>query len=380
MNREGCGVNGLRGCLEILSARPVRIFRIASRRMGRTILIAGGYPHQLPQAVSKAFAEKRWHTEFFDLSPESPWHRPLVKPVRKLIHGLRIQRHPETFDKTIISNLGWRSHQWWKRMRRIKPDAALLLRGNRIALPELKTAAAAGFPLFCWMLEPSSRLSSFLLEAEARVYREIFVYAESYLDVLKKAGAQGIYYPHRAMEAPEEARLLNRHRRYAWSFLGSHSPWREKILRAVLREFPNGFLAGPRWNRLKRDPLFGPVIHEVYCGQEECVALYLESGIGLDISSAPDPGASGLAMRVPELLACGCKVLLQASPEIKALPWDLGNRLLVYRTPEELLERMRREQAGAENETAAEEIVRVARSVVGHQDLAEQITRALEPT
>ena len=98
--------------------------------------------------------------------------------MRKLIHNLRIQRHPETFDKTIISNLGWRSHQWWKRMEQIKPDAALLLRGNRIALPQLKTAAA-GCPLFCWMLEPSSRLSSFLLEAESRVYRRIFVYAES---------------------------------------------------------------------------------------------------------------------------------------------------------------------------------------------------------
>jgi hypothetical protein len=320
--------------------------------------------------------EKGWRTEFFDLSPESPWHRPLVKPVRKLIHNLRIQRHPETFDKTIISNLGWRSHQWWKRMEQIKPDAALLLRGNRIALPQLKTAA--GCPLFCWMLEPSSRLSSFLLEAESGVYRKIFVYAESYLDELKKVGVQAIYYPHRAMEVPDETRLLNPHRRYAWSFLGSHSPWREKVLRALLPEFPNGFLAGPRWSRLKKDPLFGAVIHDGYFGQQESVALYLESRIGLDISSTPDPGASGLAMRVPELLACGCKVLLQPSSEIKVLPWDPGNRLIVYRTPEELLELMRREPTAVGHETAAKEIVRVAHRVVGHQDLVEQVTRALE--
>jgi hypothetical protein len=85
-------------------------------------------------------------------------------------------------------------------------------------------------------------------------------------------------------------------------------------------------------------------------------------------------------MRVPELLACGCKVLVQPSPEIKALPWDLGNRLLVYRTPEELLELMRREMAVGANKTAAKEIVRVAHSVVGHQDLVDQVTRSLGPT
>ena len=347
--------------------------------MGRTILIAGGSPHQLPVAVGKAFAESGWRTEFFDLSPESPWHRPLVKPVRKLIHGLRIQRHPATFDETIISNLGWRSHQWWKLMRRIKPDAALLLRGNRIALPQLKKAAAEGFPLFCWMLEPSSRLSSFLLEVEARVYRKIFVYALSYLDELKQVGARGIYYPHRAMEVADEARLINPQRRYTWSFLGSHSPWREKVVRAVAAEFPNGYLTGARWGRLN-DPILDAVFRPGFLVQEKSVALYLESRIGLDISSEPDPGASGLAMRVPELLACGCKVLLQPSPEIKALPWDLGSRLLVYRTVDELLELIRREQAVVESKAAAKEIVRVARSVVGHQDLVEQITRAMEPT
>lgn len=345
--------------------------------MRQTILIAGGYPHHLPQAVIKAFAAAGWEVDFFDLSPESPWHRPLVKPVRKLIHNLRIKRHPETFDKTILSNLGWRSRQWWKRMQQVRPNAALILRGNRIALPELKAAAAAGYPLFCWMLEPIAALPSFLLEARAQVYRETFVYAQSYLEELKNIGAHGIYYSHRAMEVPQDNLVLNRHRRYQWSFLGGHSPWREKVLRALLPEFPNGFLQGPRWNRLKEDPLFRNVMHEGYFGQEECVALYLESMIGLDISGKEEPGNSGLTMRVPELLACGCKVLLQPSPEIKALPWDLGDRLLVYRTPEELIGLMRRELAASKDEASAKEILTVAQSVVGHRVLVEHVTRAL---
>ena len=347
--------------------------------MPRTILIAGGYPHHLPQAVIKAFAENGWRTEFFDLSPESPWHRPFVKPIRKLIHNLRIERHPETFDNTILSNLGWRSARWWKKMQKIKPDAALILRGNRIALPQLKAAAAAGYPLFCWMLEPVSKLPTFLAEAQARIYRETFVYSHSYLDELKNVGAHGIYYPHRAMEMPDEARVLNRQRRYQWSFLGSHSPWREKIMRALLAEFPNGFLMGARWNRLKSEPLFQDVVHEFYYGQEECVKLYLDSAIGLDINAGPEPGTSGLAMRIPELLACGCKVLLQPSTELEALPWNPGQRLAFYRSPEELVEQMRREQNAAEDKTSSGEILALARSVVGHREMVEHVNRVLNP-
>jgi hypothetical protein len=346
--------------------------------MGRLILIAGGYPHHLPEAVIQAFKEEGWRTEFFDLSPESPWHRPFVKPIRKLIHNLRIKRHPETFDSTILSNLGWRSHQWWKRMQELKPDAALIVRGNRIALPQLKAASKAGFPLFCWMLEPASRISSLLLEAQADVYREIFVYAQSYVDELKKVGSTGTYYPHRAMEMPPETAVINRQRRYQWSFLGSHSAWREKVLRAVLAEFPHGYLQGPRWPRLQNDRLFRNVVHEDYFGQKECVDLYLETRIGLDIPSDADPGFSGLAMRIPELLACGCKVLLQPSPELDALPWKPGTRLGFYRTVEELLALMRQEYAAQESAATSDEILALARSVVGHREMVQHVTCSLD--
>jgi hypothetical protein len=346
--------------------------------MSRLILIAGGYPHHLPEAVIKAFNEAGWRTEFFDLSPESPWHRPLVKPVRKLIHNLRIQRHPETFDDTLISNLGWRSHQWWKRLQELRPDAALLLRGNRIALPKLKAAASAGFPLFCWMLEPASRISSLLLEAQARVYREIYVYSNSYVGELEKVGAEAIYYPHRAMELPPKAAILNRDRRYQWSFLGSHSPWREKVLRAILPQFPRGYLQGSRWLRLKDDPLFKNVVQYGYFGQEECVDLYLKTHVGLDIPSEPDPGVSGLAMRIPELLACGCQVLMQPSPEVAALPWDPGTRLGLCDSIEQLLALMHRELTTPVDQAAADEIYSVAQSVVGHRDLVQHITHSLD--
>jgi len=344
--------------------------------MSRLILVAGGYPHHLSEAVINAFSEAGWRTEFFDLSPESPWHKPLVKPLRKLIHNLRIKRHPETLDDTALSNLGWRSRRWWNRMQELRPDAALILRGNRVALPQLQAASAAGFPLFSWMVEPANKLSSFLIEAQAGVYREMFVYARSYLYELKKVGATGTYYPHRALELPPEKAVINPARRYLWSFLGAHSPEREKIMRAVLAEFPNGYLQGSRWLHLREDPLFKNVLHYGYFGQKECFDLYLNTQIGLDITSEETSGTSGLTMRIPELLACGCKVLMRPSSELEAIPWKPGTRLGFYRSAEELVALMRQEQAAAP--ASSEEIITLARSVVGHRDMVDHITRALQ--
>ncbi len=79
------------------------------------------------------------------------------------------------------------------------------------------------------------------------------------------------------------------------------------------------------------------------------------------------------------MLACGCKVLIQPSPELEALPWDPGSRLGFYSSPEGLLDLMRREQATPADKDASKEILSVARSVVGHRDMVEQIDRAMEP-
>lgn len=339
----------------------------------RTILVAGGYPHQLPEGVVRAFAAAGWRAEFFDLSPESPFHQPFVKPVRKIIHTLRIQRHPETFDSTFISNLGWRSSRWLRRVRELRPDAALILRGNRIALPQLQAAAAGGVPLFCWMLENESRLRGFLPEAQAGVYRKIFVYAQSYVAALEAAGSHGVYYPHRAPALPEEARILNRERRYDWSFLGSYSPWREKVLTAILKEFPNGKLVGPHWLRLWRRPLFRPVIGYGYYTQKKATNLYLDSRVGLDICAQEKPGTSGVAMRVPELISCGCRVFLQEATELRALPFPASS-FTAWRTIDELLELMRRE---IQERTPPENALASARSVVGYENLVGQVTAAL---
>jgi hypothetical protein len=343
----------------------------------RTILIAGGYPHHLAAGVRRAFADAGWQAEFFDLSPESPFHRPVVKPVRKLIHNLRIRRHPETFDSTLLSNLGWRSRGWLRRVRKLQPDAVLLLRGNRIALPQLQAAFADGVPLFCWMIESEAKLPAFLREAQAGIYRRIFVYAQAYLAALKSVGREGIYFPHRAAELPDEARVLNPQRRHQWSFLGGHSPWREKVLTAVLQEFPRGVLVGSRWDRFAGRPGFRDVVRGGYFQQKESTDLYLDSRVGLDICGDENPGASGVAMRVPELIACGCRVLLQDMAELRALPYA-SSSFDTWRTVDDLLTLMRRELHGEPRSSA--DVLAQARRVVGFEDLVKQVTAALDPS
>jgi hypothetical protein len=275
----------------------------------------------------------------------------------------------------VISNLGWRSRGFLNLLQRTRPDAVLFLRGNRIALPELKAAAATGVPIFCWMLEIETRVPSFLEEVQAGVYRMSFVYAQSYLRDLAQVGAPGAYYPHRAPELPEEARIVNRDRRYQWSFLGAHSPWRAKVFTALLREFPHGLLVGPRWNRFARKPGFRDVVGSGYFQQKESTELYLDTRVGLDLCSQENPGESGVAMRVPELIACGCRPVLQDIPELRALPYATPAGFSTYRTVEELLALMRREL----NQPAAPsaDVLSAAREVVGYEDLVRQVAAAL---
>ncbi len=339
----------------------------------RTILIAGGYPHHLPNEIVKAFSKAGWSASFFDSSPESPWHRPLVKPLRKLIHNLRIQRHPTTLDNTPLSNLGWRSRRWLCEVERLRPDVALILRGNRFAHPWLSQAMKLT-PHYCWMLEPMDRLGSLMEEVKAGSYRKILAYSKQEVDQLREVGIEAEFYPHYAAETPAEARVKNLERKYQWSFLGSHSPWREEVLRALLQEFPKAYIQGPRWNRVaKKDAKFRKVVHEAYFGKEEAFELYLNCSVGIDLSTGPGLNPNGITMRVPELLACGCPVFTQESPEWNAVPWEWRGRVEFFVGVEDLLEgvrvRMASNQAGKEAELAW----KIAQGVSGYEGLVRAV-------
>jgi len=341
--------------------------------MSKRILIAGGYPHHLVLEVEKGFQKAGWQTEFFDTSTESPYYRPFIKPLSKLIHNLRIQRHPEIFKDSPISNLGWRSTRWVKKIRETRPDLALVINGNRFGLPWLKEAAAL-CPVACWMVEPFGRLDRLIEASQAGVYRKLLVYAHNYVGELAQHEIESKFYPHRAAETPPETQVCNRDRRYDWSFLGSHSPWREKCLSAVIERYPNGFIMGPRWDRVaKRDPAFRPVVHTGYYGKEKAFQLYLDSRIGLDIGTSNTTNRNGATMRSMELLACGCLLLCQSNDEIGCLPWNISARTRIFSTPTELQMLIGTELVHPESEQDRLATMEIAQKVAGYGELIKAI-------
>jgi len=301
-----------------------------------SIAIAGGYPHHLVLKVQEAFERNQWQTYFFDTSPKSPVDIVFIKPFNKLVHGLRIKRHSNFFQQGMFSNLGWRSYRWLRMIQKLRPDAALVVRGNNFADPWLRRAAAI-CPHYCWFVEPHSRLEGVIQEARSGIYRKVFAYANNYVVEMRARGIDAEFFPHGVARIPLEGRIRNQQRQYDWCFIGGHSPWREECIRAVTEKIPNGYLVGPRWKRAaRRHKVFRKVLKGEYHGMEQAYEVYLNSRIGLDVFSRKELGKDGITMRFVELLACGCLVVTQPAMELECLPWHSVSRVSYFNSPAEL--------------------------------------------
>lgn len=82
------------------------------------ILVASGTPEQLGRGIASSLRMEGWNVVSFDTSPESPFYKPLIKPVRKIINALRIQRAPDTFESWAISNINWRSNRFLEAVKK----------------------------------------------------------------------------------------------------------------------------------------------------------------------------------------------------------------------------------------------------------------------
>ena len=308
----------------------------SDKRKRPSIAIAGGYPHHLVLEVQKAFERHGWQTYFFDTSPKSPVDMAFIKPLNKLVHGLRIKRHPNLFQTTMFSNLGWRSYRWLRMIRKLRPDLALVIRGNNLAVPWLSKAGRI-CPHYCWFVESHSRLEGAIQEAESGIFQKIFAYANNYVIEMRTRGIDAEFFPHGVARIPPEERVRNQQRQYDWCFIGSHSPWREECIRAVAERLPNGYLVVPRWKRaIRSHKVFRKVLKGDYHAMEQAYDVYLSSRIGLDVFSRNELGKDGITMRFVELLACGCPVVTQPAIELERLPWHTASRVGYFTSPAEL--------------------------------------------
>ncbi|MDX2227560.1 MAG: hypothetical protein SFY92_10795 [Verrucomicrobiae bacterium] len=342
------------------------------------ILIGSGTPEQLGRGVVQAFENAGWETHHLDTSPESPYYKPFIKPVRKIINALRIQRAPDTFESWSISNINWRSNRWRAAVEKIRPDVALHLWGHRLN-EECMRRAAQTAPHICWMIEARDRLSTPSGYVKKGLYRHLLVYAQNYAEELAAEGLTAHYLPHFAPFCMLQDSRPPVERTYDWCFLGSHSPWREECLAHMARHFPHGIILGPRWKHaLKKNPHLRPLTTDSYLDGPSSYALYLRSRVGLDIPSRREWTKNGVTMRVPELIACGAHVLTSANAEMGRLPYFHRDRFTIFDGPETLPDAMARALEMVRN-TGDDMRLAAAREASGYAMLVETVGRLMRP-
>ncbi len=332
------------------------------------ILLGSGTPEQLGRGIYGAFKESGWEVFHIDTSPESPYYKTFIKPIRKVINALRIQRSPSTFETWSISNINWRSNRWLQAIKEIQPDVVLHVWGHRISEPVMIEACKIA-PHICWMIEAKDRLSTPMDYCVKGYYKHLIVYAQNYLKIIEKRGVSAHYMPHFSPFSTLNLTNGDRTRKYDWVFLGSHSPWREKCLLEVMSVFPNGFILGPRWKHaLRKSKTCKGKIIDGYLGGAESLRYYQDSFVGLDIPSKRDWTENGVTMRIPELIASGVHVLTQENPEIRILPYFHEKCFTIFKDFDDLISSMGT-ALKTSREMNNEERMLFAKSATGYQSL-----------
>lgn len=336
------------------------------------ILIGSGTPEQLGRGVLASFQEKGWNAIHLDTSPISPYYKPFIKPVRKIINALRIQRAPSTFETWSISNINWRSNRWLNAIKEYQPDIVLHLWGHRISEPIMSEACKLA-PHLCWMIEAKERLSTPLEYYKKGYYKNFIVYAKNYIKVLDSENLIGKFMPHFAPFRPTHSLKMYKDRKYDWVFLGSHSPWREKCLLEIITRFPKGFILGPRWKHaLRRHKAFKKITVDGYLDGEESYQYYRDAIVGVDIPTKQEWIENGVTMRIPELLSCGSHILANDSAEIRLLPYFHEKSFTLYNNSDDLGEKMKLALQVA-SITADDDRMSIANSASGYDSLVELV-------
>ncbi|MDL5053868.1 hypothetical protein QQ056_09955 [Oscillatoria laete-virens NRMC-F 0139] len=333
------------------------------------ILVASGTPEQLGRGIASSLRMEGWNVVSFDTSPESPFYKPLIKPVRKIINALRIQRAPDTFESWAISNINWRSNRFLEAVKKNKPDIVLHVWGHRIS-EEIMREASCLSPIVCWMVEAKERFDGPMEYFDKGYYKHLIVYAQSYSELIKSDERPVHYMPHYAPLEKGISEKMPGDRKYDWVFLGAHSPWREICLSQLMQAYPNGLILGPRWNRLSRKfKSLSKIAHDGYLDGERSLECYREARVGVDIPSKQNWVDNGVTMRVPELISCGVHVLTRHIPEIKILPYYDDLSVTMYEDEDDIVHGMKKSLETVMTLTR-EQLESSSKKVSGYQELS----------
>lgn len=276
--------------------------------MQKVFLLIPTYSSYLP-AIARTFEKLNWQTRIFD-------YRRGNLPIRILrflpIFGA------EAVTRSIID-------QKIKQInRKYKPNLILTVKGELLSANLLKSLKNSSNFLADWFPDPMSQWE--LMKKITPYYDFFFHFDPLIVRKLKQRGYQNVFYLPFASEIQEQSRV---EKRYDISFVGTYSPFREKLL-SNLRDFDLNIWGDSRWfqSGLRSYTKGGRI------PQSTMKTIIKKTKININIHfDAPREGAN---LRTFEVTGCGGFLLLDYIKDLDRL-FKVGEEVICYKSSNDLI-------------------------------------------
>lgn len=215
------------------------------------------------------------------------------------------------------------------------PDLLLVNKGVNILPKIIEKLSNGGIKTVNWTLDdPFGKINKENKIQNIQEYDFFFVFDPYYLKELKEINSNSYYLPCAADPKNVHKEIIpleKRNYQYGVSFIGSHEPHREKLLKQLSNY--NLRISGYRWKKIKSS-LRKRVDKKIYLGYEMCKQMNL-SKINLNIHALHS--FEGVNLRTFEVPATKSFILCDYFKEIPNL-FRIGKEIVCYHNVKELKE------------------------------------------
>lgn len=192
----------------------------------KKVLIVGPEYFGINESIADAFLEFGFETKVFNFSESYP-----VNYKTKITHGLFnklgysyfINKYNDKINKEIIDI--YKSYS---------PDIVLIIKGHKIYQETLMTMKNSNLVL--WMMDSVTRVQAIM--NTIRLYDFVFVFEENDIEILNSKGIKSYYLP-LALDKNRYWPIENTNKEIDIIFVGSLYPERIKILKQIIKVFPD---------------------------------------------------------------------------------------------------------------------------------------------
>jgi glycosyltransferase involved in cell wall biosynthesis len=279
----------------------------------KKLLIAYGRFPPIAPDLKKAFERSGIEVEVFDtVDYEHHWfYRRVIRVINRYARSLRlIPRGGDLFAQHPFNLRNFVGSNFQRVSEKFQPDALFVIHGLDFAAPYISSMK---IPKVGWHLEPNDDLDYITKNAKPfNVYNSFSLNA---VDLLIAAGFDGRYLSH-SVDTARFFPIPNLEKSIDLSFVGNWSPWREEVLRAVLKVTKNVCLYGDQWHR--KCSIDTKLLRSIYKAKKivgpELNDLLSRSKVVLNASRIK--ASHGLNMRFFEVLATDSVLLTDEVTEI----------------------------------------------------------------